>query len=252
MRTALPGGPERPTLGMLVKPAAVAVLRRLRGVRVRFLTDAFGVVGRRPGFPGVAPVRDPITATEETAVRTRGSGRSRVGVFGVISARKNVPELVRAASEIPALDVVLVGRCEPDVRAWLRTDPDAERLRTLGRLEVDDRFVDQSDFDAALRSVDVVAVLHDNDAPSGIVAEAGARGIPVLGPHRGWVSTVLQTTGAGLGVRAEDHAAVAEALRKLLDGREQYGAAARAAARDLGVDDFVRGMLEPDDAVDRR
>ena len=53
MRTALPGGPEPATAGMALKPVLAALLARMPGVRVRFLTDAFGVVVRRRGFPGV-------------------------------------------------------------------------------------------------------------------------------------------------------------------------------------------------------
>jgi glycosyltransferase involved in cell wall biosynthesis len=242
MRTALPGGPEKATLGMALKPALVAVLRGLPGVRVRFLTDAFGVVTRRRGFPGVRPVRDPVTppAPAPPAAGTR----PRVGVVGVISARKNVPVLVRAAAGLPDVEVMLAGRCEADVRAFLDTDPDAARLRAEGRLRVDDRLLDDAEFDAALRSLHAVAVLHDNDAPSGIVAEASARGVPVLGPDRGWVATVLDATGCGVGARVDDVAEVGDALGRLLAERERYVSAARAASTALGTDDFVSGLLD--------
>lgn len=243
MRTALPGGPEVATVGMALKPALVAALRRLPGVRLRFLTDAFGVVTRRPGFPGVGPVRDPVAPPADRAPRDRPAGRARVGALGVISVRKNVPVLVRAAVRRDDVDVVLAGRCEPDVRAFLDTDPDAARLREAGRLEIDDRLLDEDEFDAALRSVDVVAVLHDNDAPSGIVAEACARGVPVLGPDRGWIATVLDATGCGVGARVDDVDDVVRALACVLADRERYVMSGRKAAGDLGVDDFVTGLL---------
>lgn len=243
MRTALPGGPESATVGMALKPALVAALRRLPGVRVHFLTDAFGVVGRRPGFPGVTPVRDPVTLPPDRPDLPRDGGRVRVGVLGVISARKNVPVLLRAAATRPEVDVVLAGRCEPAVREVLKTDPDAVQLRAEGRLAVDDRLLDDAEFDAALRSVDVAAVLHDNDAPSGIVAEASARGVPVLGPDRGWISTVLDATDCGVRARVDDPADVADALVRLLADRERYEAAARKAGALLGTQDFVDRLL---------
>ena len=77
MRTALPGGPEPATVGMALKPALVAVLARLPGVRVRFLTDAFGVVVRRRGFPGVRPVRDPGRPRSPPRPRPRRRPRPR-------------------------------------------------------------------------------------------------------------------------------------------------------------------------------
>lgn len=241
MRTALPGGPEAATVGMALKPALVAALRRLPGVRVLFLTDAFGVVTGRRGFPGVEPVRDPVEPVADLPPTPHE--RTRVGALGVISARKNVPVLVRAAVTRDDVDVVLAGRCEPDVRAFLDTDPDVARLRAAGRLHVDDRLLDEGEFDAALRSVDVAAVLHDNDAPSGIVAEACARGVPVLGPDRGWIATVLDATGCGVGARVDDPASVATAITRLLADRERYVISARKAAGSLGVDDFVDGLL---------
>jgi glycosyltransferase involved in cell wall biosynthesis len=247
MRTALPGGSEAATLGMALKPALVAALRRLPGVRVLFLTDAFGVVTRRRGFPGVTPVRDPVSPPPDPVVTRTTNGRARVGVLGVISARKNVPVLVRAAAGRPEVDVVLAGRCEPDVRDFLATDPDAARLRAEGRLDVDDRLLDDAEFDAALRSVDVAAVLHDNDAPSGIVAEACARGVPVLGPDRGWIATVLAATGCGVPARVDDPAAVAASLARLVADRERYVTAARAAGHSLGVQDFASRLV--DDAL---
>ena len=244
MRTALPGGSEAATLGMALKPALVAALRRLPGVRVLFLTDAFGVVTRRRGFPGVTPVRDPVTppAPADDAAPAR-NGRVRVGVLGVISARKNVPVLVRAAAARSEVDVVLAGRCEDDVRGFLATDPDAARLRAEGRLDVDDRLLDDAEFDAALRSVDVAAVLHDNDAPSGIVAEACARGVPVLGPDRGWIARVLAATGCGVSARVDDPSAVAASLERLVADRERFVRAARRARHSLGVQDFASQLI---------
>jgi glycosyltransferase involved in cell wall biosynthesis len=249
MRTALPGGSEPATLGMALKPPLVAVLRRLPGVRVLFLTDAFGVVTRRRGFPGVRPVRDPVSRPAPPDPAPPGEaprmtdGHARVGILGVISARKNVPVLVRAAAGRPQVDVVLAGRFAPGVRDFLATDPDAARLRAEGRLAVDDRLLDDGEFDAALRSVDVAAVLHDNDAPSGIVAEACARGVPVLGPDRGWIATVLAATGCGLPASVNDPDAVAASLERLLTDRARYACAARSAGCSLGVDDFVERLL---------
>ena len=146
---------SRATAGMALKPALAAVLARLPGVRVRFLTDAFGVVVRRRGFPGVEPVRDPVAVPAGASARRPGPRRGRgdpragratgssprtadgafaIGVFGVVSARKNLPVLLAALAGAPAddpvADVALVvgGRCEPDVREVLDHSPEATAL----------------------------------------------------------------------------------------------------------------------------
>ena len=256
MRTALPGGPERATLGMALKPALVALLRRRRGVRVHFLTDAFGVVTRRRGFPGVTGVRDPVevpvpgegTRPAGDPVPTRwatAAGTRRVGVLGVVGARKNVPLLVEVAAADPSVAVVVAGRCDPPVRTFLDTDARARALAAQDRLVVDDRLLDAAEFDAALRSLDAVAVLHDNDAPSGIVAEAAARGVPVLGPDRGWVSEVLRATGIGrtAPVGPGSAAAVGAALAALLADHDRHVAATDTVRARLGVEDFTVGLL---------
>lgn len=243
MRTSLPGGPERATPGMAVEPPLAFLLARVPRVRVRFLTDAFGVVVRRRGFPGIEPVRDPVTVPaalpDEARPRPDEAG-FRLGVFGVVSARKNVPLLLEALAGLPDVHLVVGGRCEPDVRAALDASPLADRLH------VDDRLLSEAEFDAALTGVDAVAVLHDNDAPSGIVAEAAARGVPVLGPARGWAASMV--TGTGIGEVAELSAAdpaaeVRAALTRLVASRDRRAAAARRARTRLGVEHFVTGLI---------
>ncbi|WP_018333400.1 hypothetical protein [Actinomycetospora chiangmaiensis] len=243
MRTVLPGGSERTTPGMAVKPPLAALLARLPGVRVRFLTDAFGVVTRRRGFPGIDPVRDPVEVPDGGSRPARDPDAPfRIGVLGVISARKNVPLLVAALERVPEVHLVLAGRCDPDVTAALAGSPLAEQ----GRLHVDDRLLSETEFDAAIAGVDAVAVLHDNDAPSGIVAEAAARGVPVLGPARGWASSMV--TGTGIGEVAEvagpDAAAgIAAAVRRLCATHARRVEATHEAQRRLGTEHFVRGLL---------
>ncbi|MET0189144.1 MAG: hypothetical protein ABW212_09115, partial [Pseudonocardia sediminis] len=196
MRTAEIGGPESLRPATLVKPALVQALRAFPQVRIRFLTDALGVVRGRRGYPGVRPLQDPVVRpTPEVAARPSwipapGPGCVVLGVFGVISARKNLPVLLEALAGAPSLVLVVGGRIEPDVREVL--DTDAARALVVGRrLVVVDRMLPPTEFSAALQSVDVAAVLHDNDAPSGILAEACLRGTPVVVPSGGWLDRVV-------------------------------------------------------------
>ncbi|HEY2225635.1 hypothetical protein [Actinomycetospora sp.] len=247
MRTALPGGPEPATPGMALKPALAGVLARLPGVRVRFLTDAFGVVVRRRGFRGIEPVRDPVTVAESSP--REGDRAFAVGVFGVVSARKNLPVLLAAlagaADDDPVAGVHLVvgGRCETDVRDVLDHSPEATSLADAGRLHVDDRLLTEKEFDAAVAGVDAVAVLHDNDAPSGIVAEAAARGVPVLGPDRGWASSMVTGTGIGEVARVDDPVDVRAALGRLVTSHGRRATAAIRVRKRLGTTHFIDGLL---------
>lgn len=253
MRTDRVGGPGGVRVAAAAKPMLVQLLRLTGRVDVRFLTDAHGVVTRRRGYPGVRPVRDPValpgpapSPPDRAAVRpawfppTR-PGAVEVGVFGVVGERKNLPLLVEAALAEPALTVVVGGRLDPPVRAFV----DGERACELagqGRLVVEDRLLGPDEFGAALRAIDVAAVLHDNDAPSGILAESGLRGTPVVVPEGRWLAEVVRDTGAGVATALEP-AALGAALCRAGREHDTLSAAARAAAVRLGTSSFTAGLL---------
>ncbi|GAA1860972.1 hypothetical protein GCM10009836_46390 [Pseudonocardia ailaonensis] len=246
MRTTTVDGPERLRPATLAKPVLVAALSLVRRVEMLFLTDAFGVVRHRRGYRA-RPVRDPVR-TERPDPGTpdwlpaRGTDGVTIGVLGVISARKNVPLLVAAAARVPAAVVVVAGRLEPDVRRHLAHDPLARDLAAAGRLVVRDGMLDDAEFEACLRGVDVLAVLYDNDAPSGIVAEACLVGTPCLVPHGGWLARVVGDTGTGLAVHMTEEG-VAAGVRELVRDRERFVRACGAAAPRIGTADFTRALL---------
>jgi glycosyltransferase involved in cell wall biosynthesis len=217
-------------------------------VSVLFLTDALGVVRRRPGFPGIRPVRDPALPDPQPA-RARPAwlpaptgGATVVGVFGVISPRKNVPLLVAAAERMDTTLLVVAGRLEAPVRAFLNSDPAARRLASAGRLLVVDRLLDADELAAGLAHVDLVGVLHDNDSPSGILAEACLRHTPVLVPTGGWLAQVVESTGIGT-VTDPTPEAVAAAIRAVVSDREHYVAATRLGATRINVDHFTTQLV---------
>lgn len=245
MRTVTVGGPEPLRFATLAKQAIVQVLRRLPGIEVLFLTDAFGVVRRRRGFPGVPPVQDPVLVTH-AAVGPRPDWFPRtgplVGVFGVITARKNVPVVVAAAGRTPDAVVVLGGRIDPEVRAYLDTDPTARSLQAAGRLVATDRMLTDAEFAACLAHVDVLVALYDNDAPSGILAEACLKETPVLVPRGGWLAAVVEDTGTGVAVAVEP-GDVARGITELSGNADRFVKASRAQAHRVGTTDFTGRLL---------
>ena len=249
MRTASPRGAGTWRPALVAKPVLVWLLRRFPQVGVHFLTDAFGVVERRPGFPGVTGVRDPVVVPARVAaggggrgvpawIPPRGPDTLLVGMFGVISPRKNLALLVAAARQVPHVVVVVGGQVGDEVAAHLLHDDDALVLRDAGRLVVEDRMLDADEFGAALAAVDVVAVLHDNDAPSGIVAEACVRGTPAIVPRGGWLARVVEATGVG---RTADLTlpGVVSALGSVAPGEPATG----GRSHRLGTEDFTTTLL---------
>ena len=252
LRSSSLGGPEPATAAMVVKPVAVALLGRLRGVGVHFLTDALGVVEHRRGFPGVRGVRDPVdtragvdaagTVDPPAWVPAAAKDRVRVGLLGVISARKNLPLLLDALMLDPGLVLLVAGRLDARVTDDLRADPRTDRLRADGRLVVVDRLLDHDEFSAALAGVDVVAVLHDNDAPSGILAEACARATPAVVPAGAWLARVVESSGIGRATALTPYE-VADALRAAHEGRDAHVGAIHRWRPRLGTGDFTTTLL---------
>lgn len=249
MRTTEVGGPEPLRPATLVKPVLVQLLRPFRQVRIHFLTDALGVVTRRRGFPGVRGLNDPVLRTADPAGERPAwfppadPGTTLVGVFGVISARKNLPLLVAALEKAPSATLVVGGRLEPDVHKFVESD-EVQPLVAAGRIVVRDQMLGQAEFGAALGNVDVAAVLHDNDAPSGILAEACIRLTPVLVPLNCWLARVVQACGLGEET-ALDGAAIAVAIENIARNRSAYADAARRNAPRIGTHDFTGGLLGP-------
>jgi len=248
MRTTTIGGPEPLRPATLVKPVVVALLRRFRQTRMFFLTDAFGVVSRRRGYRGLRPVRDPVLRPEsEQHIRPSWfppEGPLVVGVFGVVGPRKNLPVLVAAMRDAPDAALVVAGRLFPEVRSYVDTDPEVARLVADGRMVVVDRLLEPAELGDALAGADVVAVLHDNDSPSGIQAEAALRGTPSLVPVGGWLAQVVRATGTGTAVPL-DPAGVAAGIARVARDRDSYAAGAEWAAARLGTTDFSDHLLGP-------
>ncbi len=248
LRTTTVGGPERLRPAMLVKPALVALLRLFPQVRLMFLTDALGVVARRRGYRGLQPVKDPVVVPGPDRPQPPDwlpgatPGRTVIGVFGVVSARKNLPVLVAATATVPGAVLVVGGRLEPDVRAFVDTDAEVAALRAAGRMVVVDRLLAADELAAALAGVDAVAVLHDNDSPSGILAQACVRGTPSIVPRGGWLARVVDTTGVGLAVPLTVPG-VAEGIRGVGQQRAALAAAIVRVAPRIGTSAFTDRLL---------
>jgi glycosyltransferase involved in cell wall biosynthesis len=99
-------------------------------------------------------------------------------------------------------------------------------------VEFDSRYLDRESLVEMVRSVDMVLIPYDSreQATSGVLVEAIAAGKPVVAtafPH----AVELLETGAGIVVPHEDPAAMANALRRLLndpDFARQMGETARS------------------------
>jgi glycosyltransferase involved in cell wall biosynthesis len=166
--------------------------------------------GEQPLPPELADVEKPV-----------------VLAFGLIRPYKGTDLLLKAFRDLPDAELWIVGMPRMDM-APLRELAEA----AAGTVRFIDRFVTDPEIPAYMRRADVVALPYRNIEQSGVLYTALAFGRPmVLSDVGGFPEIAAQ--GAAVTVPPEDPAALAGALRELLEdpaARERLGAGALAAA----------------------
>jgi glycosyltransferase involved in cell wall biosynthesis len=178
-------------------------------------------IGARPRAEVVVPCGvnlEQFRAAGPVAPRT--PGRRRVVVVSRLVERKGIAEVVAAVADLPDVELVVAGGPPGGV---LDDDPTALALVALAeRLGIADRVelrgaVPRQQIPALLRSADVVACCPWYE-PFGMVAvEAMACGVPVVASDIGGLAETVVHGVTGLRVPPRSPAAIAAALRQLLD-----------------------------------
>ena len=177
---------------------------------------------------------DRVRFTPDGPVGARTPGLRRLVAACRLVERKGLGDLLEALAELPDTELHVAGG--PD-RSQLALDPEAERLRRLARqLDVQDRLVlhgrvSRDDMPALLRSADVVVCAPWYE-PFGIVPlEAMACGRPVVATAVGGQIDSVADGVTGVLVAPRDPAALAAALRALLDDDDRRRSYGRAGVR---------------------
>ena len=197
---ALRGVPRPRVVFMLTRYPAKLRLTDWTGWKLRvpkatlaLAAMATGSLHRTAGFAGrddttrgwiVKRTRDPDICTAHSGDRERlraeldlPADRRLVGIFGVISERKNA-DLIWAALSRRAIqaDLVLAGGLSPGVASWAASLPETDH----GRVIVRDGFLSNESLDKHVAAVDVVPLALTNNGPSGIMGKAIAAEVPVV------------------------------------------------------------------------
>ena len=227
------------------RPAKTALKRTLifaAGLRSRIRI----VLLRSPLTPRRGPLRwvsDPVrlksTLQETRAIRAQldcDEGRYWLGVFGDITARKNLPLIIEAISGIPSIGLLIAGPIDPSVSAAV-----APLIETFvasgGRVEHFPGPLTDSEFDAAIGAVDCVVAAHSNEGPSGIVLKAAASGrrLVLAGADS------LRRDAAQLKDQADWTPLEAESLRRAIEHARHLPDPPRTIV--LNADEFISKLL---------
>jgi len=198
----------------------------------------------------------------------------RVGYFARIAPEKGLLELadayilLRQRTQDARMRLDAAGYLAPAQAGYL--DSVKRKLAAAG-LAGEFMYHGALDRDAKLeflQSIDVLSVPATYDEPKGVfVLEAMAEGVPVVQPRRGAFTEMVEKTGGGLLVAADEPAALAGGIKQLFDdpvladrlaaqgfdGVRQHYSIARSTDRLLAVYDSmtVASTMRPSDHQDR-
>lgn len=206
--------------------------------------------------PRVVSLPDPADITQVTADRDwLGVADDAVVllVYGYIDGRKAIDRLLSVAADprMPkALVIALVGTQDPAMAPVLAA-PDAQRLRSEGRIvEVARHVSDQEEASAFARADIVWAYYPGSYCSSGAMVRAGQMERPILGGDEGLVGHLTRQQESGLTAPEHDDDALFAALSRLAGDaslRRTLGAAGRrafAASTGAAFGDAIVGRLE--------
>jgi len=210
-----------------------------------FLPVSRYYLGYMPGYLGIPAAKMRLAPLginlDGYAPRTRArSGPFTVGYFARVAPEKGLHVLcdayrrLRADKNLGDARLIVAGYLAPEHQEYLVNITRQMAEWGLGG-EFDYRGeLDRTEKIAFLHSLDVMSVPATYDEPKGIfLLEAMATGVPVVQPRRGAFPEILDTTGGGLLVDADDPDALAEGLRDVW--RDPARAAALGAAGAEGV-----------------
>ncbi len=186
--------------------------------------------------------------TGRTTGSTAGVRPMEVGMVGRVTHQKNIEMFLRVVVEMRGEPVrfTLIGAGHyADDRARLEaamaaTGVGAEELTVLD-------WMPHEELLAWKERCDAIVLTSRYESYGYVLAEAAARGVPVVGTRVDGLRDIVLEERTGLLVDPDDHRGMAAALRSLADPtvRASYGRAAAQHAREvLSVERFVRQLSD--------
>jgi len=204
-----------------------------------------------PGYSKVKFVPDPGELEgSESVAQFRGQlgipeGRFVILVYGLLSTRKGVEELLKAVSLLKDEDeisILLAGQIDAGVETILRQSM-AEKLLVSGRLIIVPGFQDKDQEYRVFRSANAVWLGYVDGfyGKSAVMAQAGSVGLPVLACKEGLIGVITKREDLGLVFDPKDATAVAARIKQLQSNphlQERLGENGRCFAKRATAEEF--------------
>ncbi len=199
--------------------------------------------------PEIGELSHRVARADARAGLGLGPGRFVVLVYGGISARKGIAELLTALDRFEtAATVLIAGKQYDDVQLFLRGDV-AVRLRTQGRLIESNEFQSEEMEAHAFAAADAVWLGYTRGfyGSSGVLFQAASAGLPVLACDQGLIGWLTRRHNLGVTLDPMQASSVHEAVRALgndYKARRQFGENGRLLAKAHSGDVFGRAVCD--------
>jgi len=185
-----------------------------------YLADRARVSGKVAFFPEPTEFGELLDTSDAKRKLGVPADRNLILVYGAITRRKGVVELLRAVVDPelpPSVDVLLAGKVSPEIHELL-VEPWVAKLVARGRIRLFDRFIETKEEPVLFAAADVVWLgYRGHYNASGALVLAAAASCPVIACEEGIIGWQTQRHGLGRTVNPEDMSEVAAAVGALLD-----------------------------------
>ncbi len=208
----------------------------------RFLASGLGIGLERfhvipNGIPvGSAPLRDAETMRAARAsAGLPGEGRLALAV-GNLYPVKGHDTLLRAVAQLPLVSLAIAGRGEEEerLRGLAAELGIADRVHLLGL---------RDDVSTLLSAADVFVQPSNSEGLPLAVLEAMAHGLPVVASDVGGIPEAVANGVTGILTAPRDPESLAQALRSVLEERNDRGAALGIAGRERVLAEFSAARM---------
>ena len=152
------------------------------------------------------------------------SNRKTILLYGVLTFRKGIKELLRAMSK-PSfpnfVDVVLAGKITEEIRPFLCED-EVKTLQKDQRIAVLDRFISEEEERVLFEIADIVWLgYRGHYTSSGVLVQAARAGRPVIACEEGIIGWQTKHYDLGIVVRLTDMDSVIKGIQMLANDRDK-------------------------------
>ena len=155
--------------------------------------------------------------------------RKTLLVYGAITLRKGIEELLNALSEpdFPSeIDILLAGKHSEEVRSLLKRNS-SQKPAIMSRIHSIDRFIRNEEQGSLYSAADMVWLgYRKHYTASGVLLQAAKAGKPVIAGNRGLIAWQTERYGLGQVVDPSDSEAVAATVNALANNRRPHSDAA--------------------------